>query len=125
MLLVQLLFMVLFGVICALIANNKGRSVVGWFLIGFLLTWIALIIILVVSNPRKEQERDRRLRRENRRLREQMRKDRMVADQRHRRIQQRIDAHDAVQGLDTDAADHGGELTWDDGYPAADSSARG
>lgn len=43
----------LFGVACAVIATNKGRSSGGWFVLGFLLGPFALILALVVS---KNQE---------------------------------------------------------------------
>ena len=44
---------VLFGVACAVIATNKGRSGGSWFVLGFLLGPFALILALVVS---KNQE---------------------------------------------------------------------
>ena len=44
---------VLFGIACAVIATNKGRSGGGWFVLGFLLGPFALILALVVS---KNQE---------------------------------------------------------------------
>ena len=43
----------LFGIACAVIATNKGRSGGGWFVLGFLLGPFALILALVVS---KNQE---------------------------------------------------------------------
>lgn len=43
----------LFGIACAMIATNKGRSGGGWFTLGFLLGPFALILALVVS---KNQE---------------------------------------------------------------------
>lgn len=91
----------IFGVICALVANGKGRSAVGWFFLGFLFGLISLIIVCVISDLKKEEARERALRNENRRLRERMRKDRMVADQRHRQLDRRINAHDRVAGIDT------------------------
>lgn len=33
---------------CAYFANQKGRSALGWFVIGFLLSFIALIILWVL-----------------------------------------------------------------------------
>lgn len=44
---------VLFGIACAVIATNKGRSGGGWFVLGFLLGPFGLILALVVS---KNQE---------------------------------------------------------------------
>lgn len=33
---------------CAYFANQKGRSAVGWFVVGFLLSFVALIILWVL-----------------------------------------------------------------------------
>jgi len=44
-----LVFGVIFGVACALIANSKGRSPVLWGILGFLFGLIPLIIILVMK----------------------------------------------------------------------------
>lgn len=113
----QLIIMLVFGVLCALIAHSKGRSAIGWFLIGFFFTLIGLIISLVVSNLKIEEERHQKMARENRRLREQLRKDRMVADRRHRQAMRRIDAHDRVSGIDTAPADEHELLEYsDDGF---------
>ncbi|MFW5882387.1 MAG: hypothetical protein ACOCVS_02030 [Planctomycetota bacterium] len=111
--------------ICALIASSKGRSAIGWFLIGFLLGFIGLIIICVVSDLKKQQAKEERLRAETRRLREQVRKDRMIADRRHRNIEQRLGAHDRVVGIDTSqgAPDRQiGHAGYDD-YPGTDDYA--
>lgn len=44
-----LIIWALFGIVCAVIANNNGRSGFGWFLIGFLLGPFGLILALVVG----------------------------------------------------------------------------
>jgi len=44
-----LVFGVIFGIACALIANSKGRSPVLWGILGFLFGLIPLIIILVMK----------------------------------------------------------------------------
>lgn len=102
-LLVQLVVMAVMGVVCALIANSRGRSSVGWFFVGFLGGCIGLILVLVLPDLKVEQERQRRLADENRRLRERLRKDRIVADQRHAEISRRVGAHDVALGVDTSA----------------------
>lgn len=38
--------------ICAMIANEKNRSPFGWFLLGFLFSLIALVVLVLL--PRKE-----------------------------------------------------------------------
>ncbi len=44
-----LIFGVIFGIACALIANSKGRSPVLWGILGFLFGLIPLIIIVVMK----------------------------------------------------------------------------
>ena len=96
-----LLYKLLFGIICAFIANDRGRSAVGWFFIGFLLDCFGLILLLVLPNPRREEEKRRQLARENQRLKERLHKDRNVADRRHDTTQRRLRAHDQALGVDT------------------------
>jgi hypothetical protein len=90
------------GVACALIANSRGRTAVGWFFIGaFLPCFAGLILVLVLPDLKVEQERQRRLADENRRLREKLKKDRMVSDERHAEMNRRLQAHDVALGVDT------------------------
>lgn len=99
--LVAVLIYAVFGVIVSLIAKSRGRSPLGWFFIGALAPCIGLILVLVLPDLKVQQERERRLADENRRLKEQLRKDRMVADQRHVEVQRRLGAHDVAIGIDT------------------------
>ena len=91
----------IFGIICAAIAHSRGRNAVGWFFIGVFGNCIGLILVLVLPDLKIQQEREQRLVRENRRLRETQRKDRMVADQRHAATEKRLGAHDHALGVDT------------------------
>jgi hypothetical protein len=91
----------IFGVICAVIANNRGRSGAGWFFIGAFLDCIGLILVLAMPDLKKEEERAKRQRLESRRLREQLAKERQVADNRHQSVEQRLGAHDEALGIDT------------------------
>lgn len=90
-----------FGLCCALIASNRGRSPVGWFLIGSFFCPFGLILLVVLPDLRVQEEREHRLRTENRRLRERVKKERQVADQRHREHGERLGAHDRALGIDT------------------------
>ena len=99
--LIQLAILAAFGICCAWIASNRGRSPVAWFLIGFFSHVIGLIILMVLPDLCAQQEREQRLRTENRRLRERVKKDRQVADQRHREHDERLTAHDRALGMDT------------------------
>lgn len=47
----ELVFIALiFGVVCALIANSKGRSAFGWLLLGTLFSLIALIVLVLLPS---------------------------------------------------------------------------
>ncbi|MCA8977448.1 MAG: DUF4339 domain-containing protein [Planctomycetes bacterium] len=96
---------ILFGIICALIASGRGRSGIGWFILGFFLTCIALIILLLIPDLNVENAKSQRQRAELRKLREQVKKERHVADERHTAQRERLDAHDRALGIDTSAAD--------------------
>lgn len=104
----ELLVLVVFGAIVAAIAHSRGRSPIGWFFIGFVAPCIGLILVLVLPDLNLEEERRAQLATENQRLKEQIRKERQVADQRHAETIGRLGAHDAVLGLDT--SDMKGEL---------------
>jgi len=103
-LLLNIIVWIVFGAICAAIAQSRGRSAVGWFVIGALTSCIGLILVLVLPDLKAQQEREERMRRENRRLRERLRKDRVVADQRHDATVKRLDVHDEALGVDTGRA---------------------
>jgi hypothetical protein len=103
-LLVNLVVALAFGGVSAAIAVGRGRSGVGWFFIGFFFSCIGLVLLLCLPDLKAQQEREDRQRQENRRLREQIAKERMVADARHQRVTQRLGAHDQALGVDTDAA---------------------
>jgi hypothetical protein len=97
-----IVFKVVFGAICAGIASNRGRSGAGWFFIGCFFDCIALILVLVLPDLRQQQEQSRRAQLENRRLREQLAKERQVADHRHGHVERRLGVHDEALGLDTE-----------------------
>lgn len=102
--LTQLALGSIFGVICAVLANNRGRSPIGWFFIGLIFTCVGLIVLLVIPDLKVEAQRGRKRNEEARRLREQLKKERQVADQRHEGVQGRLTAHDRALGVDTGAA---------------------
>lgn len=98
---VQLGSGLIFGIICAFVASSRGRSPVGWFFLGLFLSCIALVLLLVMPDLKQEEAKTRRHQLENRRLREQLAKERQVADQRHQHVERRLGAHDQALGLDT------------------------
>ena len=85
------------GCLVAYIAHTKGRSPVGWFFIGFFTSCIGLVLVLVLP----DEDHQRNLQSENRRLREKLRMDRTVADRRHRETEGRLRVHDVALGVDT------------------------
>jgi hypothetical protein len=106
--LISIVFGLIFGTVCAFIANSKGRNEVGWFFFGFgaglfvIFGVIPLIMVAAMDNLKATAAREEELRQQNRRLKEQIRKDRMVADQRHVMVEDRLRAHDRVLNLDTE-----------------------
>jgi hypothetical protein len=97
----QLLFMGVFGGISAAIAHSKGRSAIGWFFGGFFLGCIGLIIILCLSN---ENERNAQLEAQqiqNRRLQEQLKQEQMKTESLRQHTLSRLDKHDEVLGIST------------------------
>jgi len=97
----SLVVRLLFGVCCGMLASSRGRSGVGWGILGFLFVCLPLGLLLLLNDLTVEEDRHRKLRRENLRLREQLKKDRAVADARQASTEQRLTAHDRALGLDT------------------------
>jgi hypothetical protein len=100
---VLLILKLIFGGVCAAIASAKGRSAVGWFFIGFIGDLIGLIIILVLSDLKAEQRRFDEINADRRRLKEQLRQERLKAESFRRYSAARLDSHDRVLGVDTKA----------------------
>jgi uncharacterized membrane protein YeaQ/YmgE (transglycosylase-associated protein family) len=96
-----LIIAIILGVICALIASSKGRNPFGWFVIGFLLGIIGLIIACVASNLEEAQQKEVQMENEQRRLREQLRQERIKNDKFRNNTQTRLDKHDDFLGMDT------------------------
>lgn len=90
-----------FAILCAVLAPGRGRSALAWFFIGLFLSCLGLIILLCLPDLNEETQKTRGADAELRRLREQVKKERMVADQRHQVHDARLDAHDRALGLDT------------------------
>ncbi|HZN38625.1 MAG TPA: DUF4339 domain-containing protein [Planctomycetota bacterium] len=102
-LLVQLVVSVVFGGICSAIAASRGRSALGWFFVGLLTNCIGLVLVLVLPDLKRQEAQMRMQQMENRRLREQLAKERQVADQRHGHVERRLGAHDRALDIDTSA----------------------
>ncbi len=110
-LVVMLILGLICGVIASAIAASKGRSAVGWFLgtffLGFLNIVLGIIMIVIVaclSNKKAEAAYRDRVEMENRRLREQVRQERMKSETFRDYSVRRLDVHDQALGIDTRAA---------------------
>ena len=95
------IILLIFGIVCALIANSKGRSAIAWFFIGFFFGLIGLIVLLVVGNLKDARQKEMEMENEQRRLREQLRQERIKNDQFRKHTQVRLDTHDDALGLET------------------------
>jgi len=101
----QILVHAAFGAACALIADSRGRSGVAWFFLGFFLTCIALVLVCVLPDLRKDRERIERFEHETRRLHARVTKERHVADKRYADVQRRLGVHDDRLRVDTAPSD--------------------
>lgn len=109
MLIILILMGSIIGGICAGIASSKGRSTGGWFaggfavgfLTGILGGWIPIVIVACLSNLKEEQSHRDFQARENRRLREQLRQERLKNEAFRQHTFARLDAHDHQLGVDT------------------------
>jgi predicted Zn finger-like uncharacterized protein len=98
---VFLVIAIIFGIICAVIAHYKGRSVIAWFFLGFLFGVFGFIAIMVVSNLKAARQKEDHIEMQQRRLREQLRQERLKTEQLRKYTQVRLDAHDKELNIDT------------------------
>lgn len=98
---VQLIIMAVCGAIAAAIASHKGRNVVGWFFGGFFLQVIGIIIVACLGNLKEQRAYRQHTENERRRLREQLRQERLKTEAFRQYSLERLDSHDEVLGVDT------------------------
>jgi ribosomal protein S27E len=98
---VVLVIAAIFGIICAAISHSKGRSVIGWFFLGFFFGIFALIAILLVSNLKEAKAKEAHMEMEQRRLSEQLRQERIKTEHLRRYTHARLDVHDKELKIDT------------------------
>ena len=99
----SLFAMAVFATITGVVAYNKGRNVLGWTLLG-LLSWVPLVIVACLPNLKEQQAREAHIAEENRRLREQLRQERIKSEAFRQHAAARLDAHDQHLGIDTRTA---------------------
>jgi hypothetical protein len=46
----MLIFWVIMGIVCALVAHKKNRSVIGWFFLGVLFSLISLVVLIFLDD---------------------------------------------------------------------------
>jgi hypothetical protein len=100
-LVIWLIVRVIFGAICAAIANSKGRSEVGWFFGGFFFMLLGIIIVACLGNLKEQKYKEEAVERENRRLREQLMQEQIKNEAFRQHAAARLDAHDGHLGVDT------------------------
>ncbi len=98
---VQLIFWLLFGVITAAIAHQRGRNALGWFFVGMIGGCFGIVLVLVLPDLKVEDAKAAASDRENRRLREQLQQERMKNQAFRGHATNRLDQHDDVLGVDT------------------------
>jgi len=96
-----LLIRLILGAIAAMIAANKGRNAGGWFVGGFFLGLIGIIIVAVLPNRKEQADYRAHADTEMHRLREQLRQERMKNESFRLYAGERLDAHDHQLGVDT------------------------
>ena len=92
---------IIFGVVCALIGNSKGRNPIAWFLLGFFFGLFALIAVLICTNKKEQREKEEQMRMEQRRLQEQLRQERLKNEMFRKHTQSRLDTHDNILQIDS------------------------
>ena len=121
-LVVVILVRLAFPVICCVIASNKGRNAAAWFFIGLFFPCIGLIIILCLSDLNDERARWNRQDRESRRLREQLRQERLKNEAVQDHVTGRLDHFDELLDVDTrqlGRGQAGGQIGFDSNTPPA------
>ena len=96
-----LIVYLVFGGICAAVANSKGRNAVAWFFIGMIFSCFAIVLLLCLPNLKEQKEKERRLEEENRRIREQVRQEQMKLETFRQVTDVRLNYHDKALGVST------------------------
>src|SRR5438477_7354663 len=88
-----LFVMAVFAAASGTVAYFKGRNVLGWTLLG-LLGWVPLVIVACLPNLKEQAAREAHIAEENRRLREQLRQERIKSESFRQHTAARLDVHD-------------------------------
>lgn len=93
--------LLLFAVAVAVIAYSRGRNPLGWFVLGFFLGCVGLVLVLVLPDLNELRRKEEADRREKERLREQLSQERMKNQAFRGHVSERLDQHDRALGVDT------------------------
>ena len=89
------------GAVAAMLASQKGRSAVGWFFGGLFLGIVGIVIVAVLPDLKAEDARRKHAFAERRRLKEQLRQEKMKTESFRRHASYRLDTHDTALDMDT------------------------
>ncbi|MFT7676917.1 MAG: hypothetical protein ACI8QC_000894 [Planctomycetota bacterium] len=92
------------AVACAILADKKGRSAIGWFFMGLFMPILGVILIAVIPDRNEEQTARGDQRDRTRRVEEELRQERSRREALEREVQvarERIDMHDQALGIET------------------------
>lgn len=103
-LILNLVFMIVFGGACAAVASSRGRNPLGWFFIGLIGGCFALAVLFVIPDVKKETAARERERQRRRRLEEELMQERSKNQAFRGHAGERLDRHDEALGLDTRSA---------------------
>ena len=94
---------IIIAILMACIAASKGRSALGWFLLGLIpaVNCVLLIVLVTLSDLRVQDEDVEDLSEETRLLNERLAQERMRGDRLRAQMSTRLDAHDRALGMDT------------------------
>jgi uncharacterized membrane protein len=97
---------IIFGrpLIPAVMAKNRGRDPVAWYLIGFFFWLIAIILVLVLPDLTKQKAHDQQVDRRAQRLQEELDAERRRSEHFRLEAERRLDVHDQVLGVHTRVA---------------------
>lgn len=96
-----LLFLLVLGIICGVVANAKGRNPIGWFFLGLFFPLLAIILLICLPNLNEEKNYRQRQSRENYLLREKLLQEQLKLKSFQEHASHRLDEHDKLLNTDT------------------------
>lgn len=88
----------------AKMAESRGRDSFAWYVFGLLSLLLAIILLLVLPDLKKQKERDQQVDRRAQRLQEELDAERRRSEHFRLEAERRLDVHDQVLGVHTRVA---------------------